>query len=202
MSLENKYVIFVLGGPGAGKGTQCSLLIEKYPITHLSAGELLRGAMKSGSEDGLMISKIIEEGKIVPSHITVKLLLDAMRADKHQVFLIDGFPRNEENKNVWFECVKNEPIKTSMCICIDTSKEVMAKRILGRSVDSGRSDDNTQSMLKRFDTYDKETCPIIDYFGSIDKLKRFDGSGTPEEVFKEVDQVISTFFKENGIKTE
>ncbi|KAL7719410.1 UMP-CMP kinase [Entamoeba marina] len=199
MSLVNKYVIFVLGGPGAGKGTQCKFIVEKFPITHLSAGDLLRGAINSGSEDGDLIAQLIKEGKIVPPEITVKLLLDAMRADKNQVFLIDGFPRNEENKDCWFKYAEKEQIKTSMCMCIDASKEVMAKRILKRSYDSGRIDDNTQSMLKRFDTYERETCPVLNFFESVNKLKRFDGSGTPEEVFGEVNKTITNFFKENDV---
>jgi len=92
------HVIFVLGGPGSGKGTQCERIVENFGFTHLSAGDLLRAEIKSGSENGTMIENMIKEGKIVPSEVTVKLLQKAMQESENDKFLIDGFPRNEENR--------------------------------------------------------------------------------------------------------
>jgi UMP-CMP kinase len=91
-------VVFVLGGPGSGKGTQCANIVEHFGFTHLSAGDLLRAEIKSGSENGTMIENMIKEGKIVPSEVTIKLLKQAMIKDENDRFLIDGFPRNEENR--------------------------------------------------------------------------------------------------------
>ncbi|KAF7014724.1 hypothetical protein CFC21_028685 [Triticum aestivum] len=91
-------VVFVLGGPGSGKGTQCSNIVEHFGFTHLSAGDLLRAEIKSGSENGTMIENMIKEGKIVPSEVTIKLLQQAMIKNENDKFLIDGFPRNEENR--------------------------------------------------------------------------------------------------------
>jgi UMP-CMP kinase len=88
-------VIFVLGGPGAGKGTQCEKLGKKYGFTHLSAGDLLREERhRPGSEVGDLINTYIREGKIVPMHITIGLLKMAMLASGKHHFLIDGFPRD------------------------------------------------------------------------------------------------------------
>lgn len=90
-------VIFMLGGPGSGKGTQCNLLHDRYAFNHLSAGDLLRAQRKRvGSENGALIQKYIDEGKIVPSQITIGLLENAMRdiGWEEGRFLIDGFPRN------------------------------------------------------------------------------------------------------------
>jgi UMP-CMP kinase len=89
--------VFILGGPGSGKGTQCALIEKNFHFKHLSAGQLLRDEQaRSGSEYGSTIEKIIVEGKIVPSYITTRLLQQAMKKDqqKHTKFLIDGFPRN------------------------------------------------------------------------------------------------------------
>ncbi|GJN10965.1 hypothetical protein PR202_ga29116 [Eleusine coracana subsp. coracana] len=91
-------VVFVLGGPGSGKGTQCTNIVEHFGFTHLSAGDLLRAEIKSGSENGTMIENMIKEGKIVPSEVTINLLQEAMIKDDNDKFLIDGFPRNEENR--------------------------------------------------------------------------------------------------------
>ncbi|EAL51813.1 UMP-CMP kinase, putative [Entamoeba histolytica HM-1:IMSS-B] len=195
-----KYVYFILGGPGAGKGTQCDKLVEKFPITHLSAGELLRAEMaRPDSQDGQLISSLIKEGKIVPSHITVKLLLKAIQEHPHKVFLIDGFPRNEENKNVWEEMADSKIFEVVKCITIDVQRETMKKRIMKRSVDSGRSDDNEVTVLKRFDTFEKETCPIIEHFGKINKLLRVSGEGSVEEVFKTINEEMTKFYTEKKI---
>ena len=91
-------VAFVLGGPGSGKGTQSAKLVEEFGVVHLSAGELLRAHMKSGSEDGKMVAEMISHGQIVPSSVTVGLLQGAMEASGKYQFLIDGFPRNDENR--------------------------------------------------------------------------------------------------------
>uniref|UniRef100_A0A165A3P8 adenylate kinase n=1 Tax=Daucus carota subsp. sativus TaxID=79200 RepID=A0A165A3P8_DAUCS len=108
-ALANKKVtvIFVLGGPGSGKGTQCANIVQHFGYTHLSAGDLLRAEMKSGSENGEMIQNMIKEGKIVPSEVTIKLLEKAMLDNGNDKFLIDGFPRNEENRAA-FEAVGRE----------------------------------------------------------------------------------------------
>merc|ERR1740124_1388480 len=90
-------VVFVLGGPGAGKGTQCSKIVEEYKYTHLSAGDLLRAERASGSEQGQMIDEYIKEGKIVPVEVTIRLLVAAIQAQGGNRFLVDGFPRNANN---------------------------------------------------------------------------------------------------------
>ena len=197
---EVKYVFFVLGGPGAGKGTQCAKLKEKYPITHLSAGELLRGEMaREGSEYGALISDLIKNGKIVPSKITTQLLLNAIKENKNKVFLIDGFPRNEENKQVWNELADPKIFDVVSCISFEVSLETLKKRIAIRAKTSGRSDDNAESLLKRFDTFEKETMPIIKYYESINKLNRYSGEESIDEVFAKVDETFKKFFDDHHI---
>ena len=103
MELKKPQVVFFLGGPGSGKGTQSALINEKFGFKHLSAGDLLREERKSGSSDGELIESLIKEGKIVPSRITVSLLHNAMKklGMENGKFLIDGFPRNRENLESW-----------------------------------------------------------------------------------------------------
>lgn len=98
-------IIFILGGPGSGKGTQCKKIIDTFSdFVHLSAGELLRDAKNSGSTAGELIQKCMMEGSIVPAEVTVGLLKEAMIKFgwEKKRFLVDGFPRNDENYNAWF----------------------------------------------------------------------------------------------------
>jgi UMP-CMP kinase len=94
-------VVFVLGGPGSGKGTNCSKLVSQYGWVHLSAGDLLREERQSGSELAEMINTYIAEGKIVPAEVTVKLLRAAMEKSISKKFLVDGFPRDMANLACW-----------------------------------------------------------------------------------------------------
>ena len=94
-------IVFVLGGPGAGKGTQCARIVEEYGYVHLSAGDLLRAERKSGSPQGDLIESYIRDGRIVPVEITCGLLVAAIRANGGKRFLVDGFPRNTNNLSGW-----------------------------------------------------------------------------------------------------
>lgn len=95
-------VLFVLGGPGAGKGTQCAKMVEEYGFVHLSAGDLLRAERaRKDSPDGQLIENYIREGQIVPVEITIRLIKKAMQDSGSTLFLIDGFPRNFDNLQGW-----------------------------------------------------------------------------------------------------
>ncbi|XP_005993583.1 UMP-CMP kinase [Latimeria chalumnae] len=188
-------VVFVLGGPGAGKGTQCQLIVEKYGYTHLSAGDLLRAERRRpGSQFGDLIDNCIKEGKIVPVEITISLLERAMEetmakdAQKYR-FLIDGFPRNEDNVQGW---KKNMDAKAnvSFVLFFDCSNEVCIERCLQRGQHSGRVDDNQKSLEKRIQTYLESTKPIIDLYEKQGKVKKIDASKSVEEVFAEVQKVF------------
>lgn len=102
--LQDCKVIFVIGGPGSGKGTQCEKIVEEYGFTHLSSGDLLREEVKSGSERGQYLNEIMQKGDLVPKEIVLDMIRDAMVAncEKSNGFLIDGYPREVE-QGVEFE---------------------------------------------------------------------------------------------------
>ena len=188
---KSKYeIVFVLGGPGAGKGTQCSLIVEKFGYVHLSAGDLLREERSSGSSLADMINNFIKEGKIVPAEITVGLLKTAMEKNGGKKFLIDGFPRDIDNLRCW---------ETQMCDCaevkfllfLDCPEEVMLNRLLERGKSSGRIDDNEESIKKRFRVYEESTRPIINHFKSINKVRCVDSNRSLEDVFADVTKHFS-----------
>ncbi|XP_063940992.1 UMP-CMP kinase 3 isoform X4 [Daucus carota subsp. sativus] len=174
-------IIFVLGGPGSGKGTQCANIVQHYGYTHLSAGDLLRAERDSGSENGTMIDNMIAEGKIVPSEVTIKLLERAILETDNDKFLIDGFPRNEENRAA-FESVTG--IEPEFVLFFDCSEEEMTRRLLSRN--QGRTDDNIETIKKRFKVYMESSLPVIEYYNSKGKVRRIDATKPVEEVFDAV----------------
>jgi len=194
-----------LGGPGSGKGTQCSNIVRDFGFMHLSAGDLLREEMNSGSqygnrcifvvptpttltsEPGEMIATMIKNGQIVPSHVTVRLLQQAMDKSHKTKFLIDGFPRNSENNEAFEKEVGTHSlIHSSLTIAsqlgkkvdipfllfFDCPEEVMEKRLLKRGETSGRSDDNIESIKKRFRTFVQQTMPVVQYYEKQNKVIR------------------------------
>ncbi|XP_043715615.1 UMP-CMP kinase 3-like isoform X3 [Telopea speciosissima] len=180
-------VVFVLGGPGSGKGTQCANIVEHFGFTHLSAGDLLRAEIKSGSENGTMIQNMIKEGKIVPSGVTINLLQKAMQESDNVKFLIDGFPRNEENRAA-FEKVTG--IIPEFVLFFDCSEEEMERRILNRN--QGREDDNIDTIRKRFKVFIESSLPVIEYYESKGKVRKIDAGKPVEEVFEAVKVVFSS----------
>jgi len=182
-------VVFVLGGPGAGKGTQCENIVRDYGYVHLCAGDLLRAEIKSGSEYGEMIDRTMKSGALVPSHVTVELLKKAMDNSPTKKFLIDGFPRNEENQELWNQVV-GDSADVAFVLFFDCPDEVMQTRLLKRGETSGRSDDNIATIKKRLQGFAQQTMPIVRLYDKIDKLKRIDSNRPKEEVYTDVKHIF------------
>ena len=178
----------MLGGPGSGKGTQSSKLVEDFGVVHLSAGDLLRAHMKSGTPDGKMVADMIAQGQIVPSSVTVELLQGAMDASGKSQFLIDGFPRNEENRAA-FE--NQTGIQPKVILFFDCPEEVMEKRLLGRN--EGRTDDNIETIRKRFKVFLESSMPVVQYYEKQGKVARISADRDPDDIYKEVRRAFVEF---------
>jgi UMP-CMP kinase len=192
-SPTNVTVLFVLGGPGAGKGTQCANLVRDYKFTHLSAGDLLRAEQdRKGSEFGDLIKSYIKDGKIVPMEVTVQLLENAMtevvekNKDHKGKFLIDGFPRKMDQALKFEETV----CPSKFVLFYDCPEEEMQKRLLKRGQTSGRSDDNAESIKKRFKTFVETSMPVVDYFQKENRVIKIAATKTPDEVYKETKEKL------------
>jgi len=180
-------VIFVLGGPGAGKGTQCTNLVRDFGFKHLSAGDLLREEQdRPGSEFGEMIKTYIKEGQIVPMEVTIQLLENAMNAsikeNGKRKFLIDGFPRKLDQAFAFEEKV----VPSKFTLFFDCSEETMRERLLNRGKTSGRADDNEESIKKRFKTFVDTSMPVVDMFAKEGRVVRVDATKAPDEVYTHV----------------
>lgn len=175
-------IFFVLGGPGSGKGTQCSQLVERFGFDHFSAGDLLRAEVVSGSEQGVMIGDIIKEGKIVPGHITISLLKVAIDGSNAPGILIDGFPRQLDQAGAFEKDVSD----FEFVLFFDCPEEEMERRLLERGKTSGRTDDNIESIRKRFNTFVTTSLPVISYYEAKGKVHRIDATKDVEQVTADV----------------
>jgi len=192
-SPNNVTVLFVLGGPGAGKGTQCANLVRDYGFTHLSAGDLLRAEQdRAGSEFGGLIKDCIKNGTIVPMEVTVQLLENAMADTLRQnsgggKFLIDGFPRKMDQAIQFEETV----CPAKFVLFFDCPEEEMQRRLLKRGETSGRADDNAESIKKRFKTFVETSMPVVDYFEKQHRVVRISATKPPNDVYEDVKTQIA-----------
>lgn len=179
-------VVFVLGGPGAGKGTMCELAEIQLGWTHLSTGDLLRAEQQVGGPTTELIKDYLAAGKLVPNEIVVGLLKNAMerttRTTGKRNFLIDGFPRSLSNLAAWREVFSQETELPTM-LYFECPFDVLEQRILGRARYSGRSDDNVDAMKLRFDTFKAETLPTVALFRREGKCIEIDTSQNREVVY-------------------
>jgi len=185
-------IIFVLGGPGSGKGTQCTRVANEYGFVHLSAGDLLRAEIQAGSKDGALIAGMIREGKIVPQEITIRLLRNAMDARPGCRFLIDGFPRALGQAAAFEEMVGH----AKMVLFFDASDEVLTERLLSRGQTSGRTDDNEEAIKKRLVTYHSQSQPVVTAYDAKGLVKRVNAMQTPDAVFADVETALAAFKKQ------
>ncbi len=189
-------VVFVLGGPGAGKGTMCELAESQLGWTHLSAGDLLRAERKAGGPAAATIETALAAGALVPNEIVVTLLQNAMetvtRTTGKNNFLLDGFPRSLSNLEAWTETFGHEAELPKM-LYFECPYPVLERRILGRAKYSGRSDDNFESVKLRFDTFKAETLPTVEFFQSKGKCVEVDTSQDRRAVYDLVRENLAEY---------
>ncbi|XP_046821076.1 adenylate kinase isoenzyme 1 isoform X2 [Vespa crabro] len=177
--------IWVIGGPGCGKGTQCDRIIKKYGFLHLSSGDLLRDEVASGSPRGASLQELMSKGLFVPTDIVLELIKEKMEKASTEGttktgFLIDGYPRELE-QGILFE--KNV-CSVDLILFFDVSNETMTKRLLGRAEVSQRADDNAETIKKRIEIFNEKNDKIVEHYK--DKLVRINAEGSVDEIFDEV----------------
>jgi adenylate kinase len=183
--------IVLLGAPGSGKGTQAALLVEELDLPHISTGELLRSAVKAGTELGMKAKVVMDRGELVSNEIMLGLIEERLsRADITGGFILDGYPRNivqAEALDVLLERLE-QPVDEALQIDVDV--EMVVTRIAKRAAQEGRSDDTEETVRKRMDVYAAQTAPVVDYYGNMGVLSRVLGEGSIEEVFQRIKGVL------------
>ena len=190
--INEKKIIFLLGGPGSGKGTVSERIRSKYNVGYMCAGDLLRKEAKQDTEFGRDLAEQLRLGKIVPQEVTFRLLKQEIESQDKDFYIIDGFPR-AVNQAIDFEST----IYPSLAVIfIQAPDEVLVHRLTSRGKTSGRSDDNEESIRLRIKVFHSQSYPVVEHFEKFGKVHRIDATGNPDEVFTSVsqalDKVIST----------
>ncbi|XP_004643221.1 adenylate kinase isoenzyme 5 [Octodon degus] len=185
-------IIFIMGGPGSGKGAQCERLAAKYGMAHLSPGRLLRAELGANSERSWRIRAHMEQGEQVPAALVLELLQEAMaaRLSDTRGFLITGFPR-ELKQGEEFGRRVGDP---HLVICMDCSADTMTRRLLQRSPGGAALEDATKTVAKRLETYYRACLPVLAHYEGRTQLRKINAEGTPEEVFLQLCKAIDSIF--------
>lgn len=185
--------IVLLGAPGSGKGTQAKLLREKLAVPHISSGDLLRSAVKAGTELGRQAGIVMDRGELVSDDIVLGLIEERLsQDDTKNGFILDGYPRNIAQAEALDELLDRmgRPVDEALQINVDT--EVVVKRIAGRAEEEDRSDDSEEVVRNRLRVYAEQSAPVVDYYTNKGVLSGVLGEGSAEEVFQNILGVLQT----------
>jgi len=184
--------IVLFGPPGAGKGTQSKLLIEKYNLVHLSTGDILRGEISNGTELGLKAKAIMDRGDLVPDDVVIGMIESILgKNTKANGFIFDGFPRTSAQALALDNLLNKLGTSISCMLSLDVNSEELTERLLERGKESGRTDDQNKDIISnRINEYNNKTAPLKDYYLAQNKLILIKGTGTINEINHKLCQAI------------
>jgi len=184
--------IILFGPPGAGKGTQAKYLVEKFKLFHVSTGDLLRNEIKKKSDIGKKIVNEMNEGKFVSDDIVNELIKDiVLDPQKKEKLIFDGYPRSiSQAKNLDLLLSSSEQ-KIDLVIFLNVNKDTLIKRIEKRKIIEKRSDDNLETLVKRYDTYMDTTRPVLDYYSKKPNFHEVDGSLKIDQITAKIDAFLN-----------
>jgi adenylate kinase len=187
--------LVLFGPPGAGKGTQSQLLIDKYKLIHLSTGDLLRNEIANGTTLGLEAKKIMDEGQLVPDKVVIGMISNKLDESKEaNGFIFDGFPRTVAQAEALDALLESRNDSISGMIALIVDEDELEKRLLARGKESGRPDDANQEIIrKRILEYKSKTTPVANYYKEQGKLQNVKGVGSIEEIADSIDKVVGSY---------
>jgi len=186
--------IIICGAPGCGKGTQSDLIVNKYSLTHLSTGDLLRKEIAEKTELGITADSFISKGELVPDAMIIDILSKHVenQHDDSNGIILDGFPRTVAQAEALEVMMKNLNKEISVLVDLRVTETELIDRLLIRGKTSGRSDDNMETIKKRLDVYHKLTEPVNDFYKNRNQYTPIDGMGTIEEIFGRISEIIDS----------
>ena len=183
--------IVIFGAPGSGKGTQSERIVEKYGINHISTGDVLRAEIKNGTELGKTAKGYIDQGQLIPDELMIDILasvFDSFKDSKGVIF--DGFPRTIAQAEALKKMLAERGQDVSVMVDLDVPEEELMVRLIKRGKDSGRADDNEETIKKRLHVYHSQTAPLIDWYKNEKKYQHINGLGTMQGIFAEICEAV------------
>lgn len=184
--------IVIFGAPGSGKGTQSEALIDKYKLEHISTGDVLRNEIKNGTELGKTAKQYIDKGQLIPDELMIDILASVYDSfgKNHKGVIFDGFPRTIAQAEALKNMLAERGNKVSAMIELNVPEEELIKRLVLRGQQSGRSDDNEETIKKRLDVYHNQTAPLVDWYKKEGIHNYINGLGELDRIFGDVCIVV------------
>jgi len=184
--------IVLFGPPGSGKGTQSEKIIKKYGLVHISTGDLLREEVAAQTELGKKAKAIMDKGELVSDKIVIKMIRKKLGENQNGAgFIFDGFPRTVEQARELRKALTDYDERISVMISLEVPREELVKRLLNRGKETGRSDDNLETIDNRIDVYNRQTIPVTYYYDKMHKHAAVEGTGSVDKIFDRIVEVIS-----------
>jgi adenylate kinase len=189
--------LILFGPPGSGKGTQATKLIEQYGLLHISTGDLFRFEMGNNTPLGMEAKSYMERGELVPDSVTIGMLKNKVNANPDVAgYIFDGFPRTVAQAEALDQLLDEKGENITALLALEVDEEEIVKRILERGKNSGRPDDNDESVIrKRINVYKSETTQVFDFYDKVGKSKSIYGMGSIEDIFGKLTDIIDSLAK-------
>ncbi len=185
--------LILFGPPGSGKGTQAKKLEEKFNLIHISTGDLFRYEIGNSTPLGLKAKEYMDKGQLVPDEVTIGMLQN--KVNKHpdaEGFIFDGFPRTVPQAEALDAFLAEKDTAIAGLLMLDVDDDEVVARILNRGKDSGRSDDNDESIIRnRIKVFNDQTAPIFDHYEMFGKSQKINGIGSIDEISERLSDAIS-----------
>ena len=183
--------IVIFGAPGSGKGTQSERIVEKYGINHISTGDVLRAEIKNGTELGKTAKGYIDQGQLIPDELMIDILASVFHSFKDSKGVIfDGFPRTIAQAEALKKMLAERGQDVSVMLDLEVPEDELMVRLIKRGKDSGRADDNEETIKKRLHVYHSQTSPLIDWYKNEKKYQHINGLGTMDGIFADICEAV------------
>jgi adenylate kinase len=186
--------LVLFGPPGAGKGTQSNFLIKKYNLVHLSTGDILRGEITAGTVLGMEAKILMDRGDLVPDEVVIGMISSKLDNNPNaNGFIFDGFPRTAAQAESLDNLLDEKGTSIAAMLSLKVEDDELIRRLLSRGKDSGRADDQDESIItNRINEYNNKTAPLNEYYSAQNKLSEIEGKGTVEDIAEKLNDVIDT----------
>jgi adenylate kinase len=183
--------IVLFGPPGSGKGTQSEKIIDRYGLTHLSTGDMLRAELAAETELGLKAKNIMEKGELVPDEIIIGMIRKRIMGQQDAGgFIFDGFPRTVAQAEALDRLLDELGLEIGVMLGLEVDRQELIDRLLKRGKEQGRSDDNLETIENRIRVYEEQTSPVMGYYRKQGKYRGVNGMGSIGEIFGRLTGII------------